>query len=226
MELRLKDSFFIITVSILLLLYLYKLLLKKNITIFKTIKIDDHFFIFTGIIILLITFILSSKSKLTLYTNYNYINKSSQQIISPIENVQSEDIEDTYGAPRPNGRVHEGIDIFAPYGAPIHNVIDGTIIYKGRDNLGGNVIKILGEDNRIYYYAHLSGYGKIEQGKDVIKNQVIGFIGKSGNAHATPPHLHFEIMEIHWLFPLSFGTINPYPELIEAIDSKIVKYVN
>ena len=100
-------------------------------------------------------------------------NKQEIKIVSPVKNIPPDSIENTYGAPRPGGRVHEGIDLFADVGTPVYSVADGFILYIGRDNLGGNVIKLMGEDNRIYYYAHLSRFADYKNGDEVEANKNI-----------------------------------------------------
>lgn len=123
------------------------------------------------------------------------------------------ELEDTYGALRTEGRSHEGLDILAPYGTTVCSVLDGVILYTGRDTYGGNVVKVLGEDHRIYYYAHLDSYLKFDPGQKVQRGERIGYVGKTGNALNTPAHLHFEIMNISWYLPLVTENVNPYPEL-------------
>ncbi len=141
--------------------------------------------------------------------------KISQQVMIPVYNISGATIENTYGAPRSGGRKHQGIDIFAPRGTTVLNTVDGVILYTGRDTYGGNVVRILGVDKRIYYYAHLHSYNDFDPGEKIHQGEVIGYVGNTGNAITTPPHLHFEIMKIKWLFPLRIENINPYGELIQ-----------
>ena len=101
---------------------------------------------------------------------------------------------DTYLAPRAGYRKHQGVDIFAISGTPVYAVVNGVVEEKGTNPLGGNKLWIRSPgDNWRYYYAHLSGYGPgISNGARVKKGQVIGYVGNTGNARTTPPHLHFE----------------------------------
>ncbi len=191
--------------------------------LYQFIKKNYFLAIITILILLNIAYFSGKKftEKIRLYANYQYVNKAAAVIVAPLRNLDPDDIEDTYGAPRPGGRVHEGIDLFAPRGTPVYAVANGMILYKGRDNLGGNVIKLLGNDNRIYYYAHLLRFADIEPGDEVRQAQLIGYVGNSGNAFITPAHLHFEIMVVRWLFPFVYGNINPYPELITALEDSL-----
>ena len=105
---------------------------------------------------------------------------------------------DTYGAPRNEGTIyfhsHEGTDIFAPMGTPLLAVVDGIVENVGVAPLGGNKLWLRSPgDNWSYYYAHLSGYPPgIVNGLVVHKGDVIGYLGNTGDARTTPPHLHFE----------------------------------
>ena len=112
----------------------------------------------------------------------------------------------TWLAPRDGGsRQHLGTDIFASEGTPLVACTGGTIERKGWNRLGGNRIGLRGRDGLYYYYAHLSGFAPgIEEGTQVTKGTVIGYVGHSGNAVNTPDHLHFG-MQTPW-----GDWINPY----------------
>ena len=116
---------------------------------------------------------------------------------------------DTYLAPRAGYRKHQGVDVFAMSGTPVYAVVNGVIEEKGVNPLGGNKLWIRSPgDNWRYYYAHLAGYGPgISNGARVRKGQLIGYVGNTGNAMTTPPHLHFEAH-----VPSGAAT-NPYPIL-------------
>jgi peptidoglycan LD-endopeptidase LytH len=172
--------------------------------------------IITTVILLFLLSLIPAEWKII----YRHIhsNKDYQPIIIPVSGTSHQAIENTYGASRPGGREHQGIDIFAPHGTPVLNAIDGIVLYTGRDTYGGNVVRILGIDKRMYYYAHLRAHNDFEAGETVDRGDVIGYVGNTGNAITTPPHLHFEIMEIQWLLPLKIRNVNPYNELMKAID--------
>jgi murein DD-endopeptidase MepM/ murein hydrolase activator NlpD len=103
---------------------------------------------------------------------------------------------DTYGAFRSDvpGNWHHGDDIFAPLGTPVVAVATGTINRVGWEHLGGWRLWVRDAAGDEFYYAHLSGYtaGDLHSNK-VKAGQVIGFIGNTGDAFTTSPHLHFEI---------------------------------
>jgi len=126
-------------------------------------------------------------------------------------------LTDTYGAARSGGRKHEGIDIFAPEGTPIHAVAGGTVVQGFTNGLGGNVVRIQGDDGRFYYYAHLTGGSTdhLKVGQHVNAGQVIGGVGHTGDAAGTPNHLHFQVRENgQWVNPYNF--LQPLPDLTAA----------
>jgi murein DD-endopeptidase MepM/ murein hydrolase activator NlpD len=96
---------------------------------------------------------------------------------------------DTWGAPRSGGRTHKGVDMFAAYGTPVVAPVNGVVEHYWND-VGGHSFRLWGDNGTYYYGTHLSGYG--HQGP-VPAGTLIGYVGTSGNAAGTPPHLHFEI---------------------------------
>ena len=88
------------------------------------------------------------------------------------------------------GRMHEGIDIGAPYGAPIRAAASGTVIYCGWESGYGNLTVIDHGGNLATAYGHQSSIA-VACGQQVTQGQVIGYVGSTG--HSTGPHLHFEV---------------------------------
>lgn len=117
-----------------------------------------------------------------------------ETILMPVDRVRVADIADTWGAPRSGGRQHEGQDIFAETGTPIYSATEGYVVKVGQDNLGGKVVMIAGKGARYYYYAHLDQFAPdLEVGDRVTPDSLIGYVGNTGDAISTPPHLHFGI---------------------------------
>jgi murein DD-endopeptidase MepM/ murein hydrolase activator NlpD len=76
--------------------------------------------------------------------------------------------------------------------------------------LGGITVHLRGDDNNVYYYAHLASIKEgIRAGVRVTAGQVIGYAGNTGNASGGAVHLHFEIR------PDGGSAINPYPILVQ-----------
>jgi hypothetical protein len=94
----------------------------------------------------------------------------------------------------PPPHLHEGTDIFAPMGTPIVASSPGVISGKSDVGLGGTSLWVAADDGTGFYYTHLSAYAEgIEIGSRVDVGTVIGYVGNTGNAITTSPHLHFEI---------------------------------
>jgi len=140
-----------------------------------------------------------------------YTQSPDTRIAMPLEDVSRKEVADTWGAPRGVGRHHEGQDIFAPKGTPILSATNGYIYKIGENNLGGQTVSVIGSGGRIYYYAHLDRYANgIAVGDRVSKRSVLGYVGTTGNAQGTPPHLHFGIYTFT-------GAINPLPLLTDRV---------
>ncbi|WP_052382241.1 peptidoglycan DD-metalloendopeptidase family protein, partial [Paraburkholderia kururiensis] len=87
---------------------------------------------------------------------------------------------------------HDGVDLAAPMGTPVHATARGTVSYVGWETGYGKIVVI---DNVPPYqtaFAHLSRFAKgLHRGSHVRRGQVIGYVGKTG--WATGPHLHYEV---------------------------------
>lgn len=140
-----------------------------------------------------------------------YTQTPDTKIAMPLEDVSKKEVADTWGAPRGVGRHHEGQDIFAAKGTPILSATNGYVYKIGENNLGGQTVSVIGSGGRIYYYAHLDSYARgIAVGDRVSKRTVLGYVGTTGNAQGTPPHLHFGIYTFT-------GAINPLPLLTDRV---------
>jgi peptidoglycan LD-endopeptidase LytH len=122
----------------------------------------------------------------------------------PVRGVSSKALADTWGAPRSGGRRHKGIDIFAKRGTEVIAPVSGVVLDIGRNRLGGNIVKILGPGPQVHYFAHLERFGPLTKRGLVRRGEVVGYVGDTGNARGTPPHLHYGI------YVLPGHAINPY----------------
>lgn len=125
----------------------------------------------------------------------------------PVRGVSSRQLVDSWGAPRSGGRRHRGIDIFARRGTPVVANTRGLVLFVGHNRLGGMVVRILGPGGQIHYYAHLERFGRYRRGDVIRAGDVLGYVGTTGNARGTPPHLHYGIYVMPGL------ALNPYPLL-------------
>ncbi len=87
-------------------------------------------------------------------------------------------------------RMHKGTDIGAPYGAPIHAIMDGVVKFAGRSGGYGNFIKLAHAGGIASGYGHMSRFA-VRSGAHVKQGQVIGYVGSTGMS--TGPHLHWEV---------------------------------
>jgi murein DD-endopeptidase MepM/ murein hydrolase activator NlpD len=128
----------------------------------------------------------------------------------PVQGVTTSALVDSWGAPRSGGREHRGIDIFAKRGTPVLSPVDGVVLSVGQNRLGGNVVRVLGPGPQVHYFAHLERFGAVKRRGLVRRGEVIGYVGDTGNARGTPPHLHYGI------YVVPGRAINPFPILVRS----------
>jgi peptidoglycan LD-endopeptidase LytH len=122
----------------------------------------------------------------------------------PVQGPNS--FSDTWGAPRSGGRYHKGVDIMAARGTPVVAVYDGSIYRFSTSSLGGYTIYYQDNSGNIYYYAHLDGYAAgAAAGVPMAAGELLGYVGNTGNAAWTAPHLHWEFQ------PGGGEAVNPTP---------------
>ena len=124
----------------------------------------------------------------------------------PVGGVTSRQLRDTWHAARPPARRHEGIDIFAKKGTPVLATTEGLVLRRDETRLGGMVVWVYGPGGQRHYYAHLDSYAGAAPGDRVQAGALLGYVGNTGNARTTPPHLHYGIYT-------AAGPINPFPLL-------------
>lgn len=129
----------------------------------------------------------------------------------PVAGVEPYDLQDNFGFDRDGGkRKHRGIDIFAPRGAQVVASASGIITYIGEQRLGGRCLWVTSGDGTSFYYAHLDRWAPgLKQGMRIRKGDLLGYVGTTGNAINTPPHLHFQIVS-------NDEALNPYPHLLRS----------
>ncbi len=119
----------------------------------------------------------------------------------------------TWGDPRPGGRMHRAVDIFAPEGTELYAITAGVIQSLSTSSTGGIMLMLQGNDGRGYGYMHLLGYADgIVVGKAVKAGELIGYLGRSGTQNS-PPHLHIQVYPDH---QFSHETlVDPYDFLVQ-----------
>ena len=100
-----------------------------------------------------------------------------------------------FGASRNGGRRHRGFDVNAACGKPLLAVRGGTVIRRRfHPRLDGNFVVIRGfKENRTYRYSHLRSPSPLRRGDRVQTGQLVGRVGRTGNARTIGCHLHFEL---------------------------------
>lgn len=126
----------------------------------------------------------------------------------PVSGRDTRAVRSRFGAPRAAGRrEHHGVDIFAPRGTPVVAAADGYVRSTRSNRLGGKVVWL--RDSRrgqSLYYAHLDSQ-VVRAGMRISAGDTLGFVGNTGNARTTPPHLHFGIY--------GHGPVDPFPFLYD-----------
>lgn len=91
------------------------------------------------------------------------------------------------------GSEHGGADIFAPEGASVVAMGNGTVIDAGTNSLGGNTVTMRLDNGLIVYMAHLRDLPLVAAGQRVQAGAQLGFVGDTGNAKGTGAHLHLGV---------------------------------
>ncbi|MDD5449250.1 MAG: M23 family metallopeptidase [Candidatus Omnitrophica bacterium] len=102
--------------------------------------------------------------------------------------------EGAFGARRSGRRTHQGIDLLAPVGTPVRAAKGGLAFSNEQKKGMGKYVEIKHKNGFVTIYSHLSEIS-IKPAQKVRQGQVIGKVGKTGNAryNGIEPHLHFEI---------------------------------
>jgi hypothetical protein len=149
---------------------------------------------------------------------------TTRDIVFPVVGATS--FRDDFGDPRV-GHTHQGNDIFGVKGLPLVATVDGVVEWVTTPRTGrGLQFSIKDSDGYSYWYIHVNNdtpgtddgssrgifaYAPdLYRGNRVVAGQLLGWLGDSGNAETTPPHLHFEI------HPPGSDAVNPYASLIAA----------
>jgi murein DD-endopeptidase MepM/ murein hydrolase activator NlpD len=141
-----------------------------------------------------------------------------RKLTLPIRGLTPRDIHETFGQGRDGGKLHDATDLLAPRGTPIEAVEDGVIQKLFLSKPGGLTVYEFDRDGIFcYYYAHLDHYAAgLREGMAVMRGDVIGYVGTTGNAPPQTPHLHFSIFKLgpekHWWQGVP---IDPYPVLVK-----------
>jgi murein DD-endopeptidase MepM/ murein hydrolase activator NlpD len=113
-----------------------------------------------------------------------------------------------FGAYRAQG-AHQGNDLFADFGTPVVAVADGVVENVGSLPISGNRLWVYADGGDQFFYAHLASFAPAAvNDRHVEAGTVLGYMGNTGDAEPTPPHLHFEI------HPDGGKAVDPEPFLV------------
>jgi len=133
----------------------------------------------------------------------------------PLANVDPKTLADTFNDAR-TGHKHEALDISAPRGTPVLAVGEGNVAKLFNSKQGGLTVYQFDNTQRYaFYYAHLDRYAPgLREGMLLRKGDTLGYVGSTGDASPSAPHLHFAVFELGPEKNWWKGTaLNPLPML-------------
>ena len=162
------------------------------------------------------------------------VSPGSSEAVFPLPERFEGSYKDDWGEARVQGE-HEGTDVFAPEGTPIHSITGGTVVRaRGSDEngwnaLGGYTVMVeaaydAGPIRRgdLLYYAHLKDRSELRSGTLVGAGEKIGVVGSTGQGPEGTrgrfdPHLHLGWYKGGWPGDdrpaAASGAMNPHPLL-------------
>ncbi|MEO6529263.1 MAG: DUF2214 family protein [Gemmatimonadaceae bacterium] len=144
----------------------------------------------------------------------------THEIAMPIDGVDPAKLRSNFDERRGGGsRQHQALDIMAPRGAPLRSAAKGRVVKLFRSANGGLMVYAADSSERfILMYAHLDAYAAgLSDGAPLARGQLIGYVGFTGNASPSAPHLHFAIARSADVQRWSKGKpIDPLPVLVEG----------
>ncbi len=133
----------------------------------------------------------------------------------PLRDIRPAELRSQFNDKR-RGHIHHAIDLMRPRSTPILAVTDGMIRKLYRSKSGGISIYLFdGAEEYCFFYGHLDHYAKgLREGQEVHRGDVIGYVGYTGNAKRSAPHLHFAVSRTGPERKWSGGApIDPFPIL-------------
>ena len=174
------------------------------------------------------TYKLVIQPEIEAYTAFTFKMEKNPAYLFPVASGVNANVQSYWGDNRDGGaRSHEGIDIFSKRGTPVVAATNGSIGYTGEKGLGGKQVWLRDRKrNQSLYYAHLDSIANVSG--NVKRGDTLGFVGNTGNARTTPPHLHFGIYKSYRgaINPLHFvyqtNVLETEPEKLDSIPHKLI----
>ena len=141
---------------------------------------------------------------------------AKRNLLIPVEGITRAKLRDNFDERR-GLRRHEALDIMAPRGTRVYAVDHGRVAKLFRSLAGGiTVYQFDPNEKYVYYYAHLDRYAEgLAEGTILKRGDLVGYVGSTGNAPASAPHLHFTVFLLgpdkRWW---KGDAVNPYPYLL------------
>ena len=143
-----------------------------------------------------------------------------REITMPLAGVNPATLHSNFDERRGGGtRQHEALDIMAPRRTVVTAAAQGRVLKLFTSAAGGLMVYAADSSERfIMMYAHLDGYAAgLRDGAPLARGQAIGYVGSTGNALASAPHLHFALARSADVKRWSKGRpIDPLPVLQAA----------
>ena len=144
----------------------------------------------------------------------------TREIAMPLDAIDPTTLHSNFDEKRGGGtRTHQALDIMAARGTPIRSAASGRVLKLFTSRDGGLMVYAADSSERwILMYAHLDRYAPgLTDSTRLVRGQVIGFVGSTGNASPNAPHLHFAIARSADVKRWSRGKpIDPLPVLVAA----------
>ena len=119
-----------------------------------------------------------------------------REIAPPLDGLNLASLHSNFAERRGGGaREHQALDLMAARRTPVKSATNGRVLRLFTSRAGGLMIYAADSSERfICLYAHLDGYAPaLVDGTPLLRGQLIGYVGSTGNASANAPHLHFAI---------------------------------
>ncbi len=143
-----------------------------------------------------------------------------REIAMPLDGIDPATLRSNFNERRGGGtRAHQALDIMAARRTPVKSAAKGRVLKLFTSVAGGLMVYAADSSERfIMMYAHLDGYASgLRDGAPLARGQVIGYVGSTGNAIASAPHLHFAVARSADVRRWSKGIpIDPVPVLQTA----------
>ncbi len=116
-------------------------------------------------------------------------------LLLPVEGIEATQLRSSFKDKRSGRRSHQAIDIMAPRKTAVLATDDGRVEKLLRSRSGGlTIYQFDPEGEYCFMYAHLDAYAKgLHEGQEIQRGDVIGYVGSTGNARKSAPHLHFAV---------------------------------